>query len=375
MSNTDDFLAHFGVKGMRWGVRNDDNGGSRRGSSSRAGGGKSANDKAAVEKAANALNAFAEKNGGGSAAMADKYGPGSNGPGPPGDDRSFYQKHKTAIHIGAGAAVAGIAIYGGYKYNQSLQNNSAIAADAARRLERDRKPPTPEQLEAMRLANSKNALLADYDRMVQARVGQPVVDPRTLPNDPINIKAGSILRRVSTEDEDYTRDDGFFASHDDADVDRYKAILPTYWKKWGFDAKDGYVVNLRADKDVKAPSRREAYDIYEGMIRDDPSFRATLDPAGAYKDRPERLAQETYRVMAGAWNRPEIPVVDSYLSEVKRRGYNALIDENDAGQLAKNPLRTLDGSMYTIQKSTPLSSREIAETQLREARKLGLVDD
>lgn len=358
---------------MRWGVRNDDNGGSRRGSSSRAGGGKSANDKAAVEKAANALNAFAEKNGGGSAAMADKYGPGSNGPEPPGDDRSFYQKHKTAIHVGAGAAVAGLAIYGGYKYSQSLQNNPSIAEDAARRL--DRKPPTPEQLEAMRLANGRHALLADYDRMVQGRVSQPAVDPRTLPNDPVNIKAGSILRRVSTSDEDSVRSDGFFASHDEGDVERYKAILPTYWKKWGYDAKDGHVVNLRAERDVKAPSRREAYDIYEGMIRNDPSFRATLDPAGAYKDRPERLAQETYRVMAGAWNRPDVPVVNSYLSEVKKRGYNALIDENDAGQLAKNPLRTLDGSMYTIQKSTPLSSREIAETQLREARKLGLVND
>lgn len=368
------FLAHYGVKGMKWGVINEDKSGSTRRKSD-SGSKGSAKDKAAVAKAANALNAFAEKNGGGSAAMASKYGPGSLGSDPPGDDRSFYQKHKTAIHIGAGAAVAGLAIYGGYKYNQNIQANRSLIEDAARRMDRpEQKPPTPEQLANMRRDAGRKALMFDYDTRVQTRANQ-ILDPNSLPNDRVNLKSGSILRRISTENENSIRDKGFYASHDDDDVDRYKAILPTYWKKWGIDKQDGYIVNLRAERDIKTPSRREAYDIYESMLRNDSSFRSQIDPSGSYSNRPEVLAKATYRQMAGAWNNPDIPAVNSYLSEVKRRGYNALIDENDAGQLAKNPLRTLDGSMFTVQKPTTLSANDIAETQLREARKLGLVAD
>lgn len=386
------FLAHYGKKGMKWGVINEDKPSKGVSKDVDAINKIKAKDPKAVAKAAAELNVFAEKNGGGSAAMRAKYGPDET---PEVDDRNFYQRNKKAIHIGAGVVAVGLVAYGGYKVNDVRNTKAAAEIDKLvraeeelfrkKRVSRDMWEQSPEgraaiakELAEGRVAGefqrksklSNQQLLASYnEKKLKSLSGD--FDENGLPDTPFSLKAGSIVKRISTKDEFSIRKNGFFASHDDDDVSRYKAILPTYWKQWGLNQDSGYVVNLKANKDVSAPSRREAFNIYKDMLTNDPEFRSTVDPRGYYKnDTPEYLARDTYRRMTESWIDDKNPSVSRYFGEVKKRGYNALVDENDAGKLAKNPMRYLDGSIFTLEPSNRLSAREIAETQISEAEKI-----
>ena len=399
MTNADEFLAHYGKKGMKWGVVNDDDDASSSNSKSdsktpKSGVGGSAaaikklspEDQKKVTKAAAELNAFAEKNGPGAKVLGAKYGNGIPDAAPP-DTRNFYQRNKTAINVGAGLAVAGLAAYGGYKYHENVQKKSSalqlerqdeLKRKARKMMEEDEArafaAKSPEEQARIRKLQSEqeslNSLMGDYNRKVQDKIiGQ--FDPKTLDTNPVNLPAGKILKRISMDDEKTVRSGGFYASHDDDDVERYKAVLPTYWKQWGKSNTDGYVVNLRADKPVKAPSQREAYDIYSEMLRTNPDFRKTVDPFNGFRTvSPEVMARNTYRQMSTSWLDDKNPAVGQYFNEVKKRGYNALVDENDAGSLSKQPLRLLDGEMFSLQPSSRLTEQEIGETQIREAEKI-----
>lgn len=381
MSNTnlDDFLAHYGVKGMKWGVRK-----AREGSSV----GSSGRDKkASVGQAASALNAFAVNAGADSAVLESKYGPSSiKKDQPPADDRSFYQKHKTAINVGVGVAAAGLVAYGGYQYHQNVVGKrnvevlmaaqKAMDLDNARnreRLAKQRDPAQEAELSFLRETyGARTSLLSNYVENSDRRHFAGF-DPSNLSNDPINITKGTIFKRISSEKETELKASGFFASYQDEDVDRYKAILPTFWPKWGIPKDSGYVVNIKANADVKAPSPKKAYDIYREMLSE-PEFRKLVDANGAGKGMSDDdYAKQTFPALALAWNTPTTAPVKMYMDRVKSSGYNALLDQNDAGLLSKNPMLLLDTKSFSIQGHDSLSAKEIGETQIREAKKLGLV--
>ncbi|QDH85247.1 hypothetical protein HWC49_gp16 [Gordonia phage Kenosha] len=381
------FLEHAGVKGMKWGVRKDDDEGSDGGSGEKSVKGGASTDKQKAKEAEAALIAYAKKQGVDPKVLKEKYGVVEAEE----DNRSFYQKHKTAINVGAGVAVAGLVAYGGYKINannkeaaRKLAEAKALdkeAADEARRkmrerLGRDHDLDNPidsgkNAADQILARNAKVELLTNYNERVGRKAG--AINPDNLDTSPVSLKSGSILKRVSTNDETFIRPGGFYASFAEDDVNRYKAILPTYWKQWGLNTKSGYVVNLKANGDVKAPSRREAYDIYERMLDSDKDFRRSVDPTGSISDT-RKLASSTYSTLAMGWANNDNPNVNKYFSEVKKAGYNALVDENDADALGTKPLRLLDGNMFSVEKSDRLSAEDITNQQITEARKLGLVD-
>lgn len=346
MSDTDDFLEHFGIKGMRWGHRKTEDSGSSSSSGGTAGVAKAkAVDPVELALAQSSLRGFAEKNGGGAAVMAAKYGPPGTKALPTGvdgkqvvADKSFYERNEKAIKIGGAVAVAGLLAYGGYKYQQSAGYNKAV-------------------------------LWNDYNNK-SLHKGKPV-DVNSLSTTPLNLKAGTIVKRISTKDEKEIRPGGFFAAHDDEDVSRYKAILPTFWNQWGLDAKQGgYVVNYKAQKDIKAPSERAAYDMYAGLLKKDKSFLDEIDPFDSYKGDTARLARDTWKYHSASWADASAVSTNKFFAEAKSQGYNALIDSNDAGSLSKTPVRYLDGSMFTVEPSQRLTRDEIERTQISEAQKI-----
>lgn len=386
-SAVDAFLAHAGVKGMKWGVRKDDNEGSgSSGSKDSAKGSMSADKRKALEAEA-ALLAYAKKKGVDPQVLKDKYGDVESDV----DNRSFYQRHKTAINVGAGVAVAGLVAYGGYKINENnkeaarklaeIKELDKLASEEARRKMRERLAREHDaqdpiaagkrSAEEILAKQAKVNLLTNYNELAGKKAGR--VDPDSLDNSPVNLKAGSIMKRVSSNDESTIRPGGFYASFADDDVNRYKAILPTYWRQWGIHTNDGYVVNLRANKDVKAPSRREAFDIFERMLDNDPYLRRTFDPEERERDT-RTLASNSFARLAQGWADESNPSTKKYFDEVKKAGYNALVDENDAGALGTRPMRFLDGSMFSLEKADRLTAEDIKNQQIAEARKLGLVD-
>lgn len=387
--DVDGFLAHYGVKGMKWGVRKD-----RKSSGGRS---SSKDEKTSVDQAASALHSFAVNSGIDSASLESKYGPSSTKEEPALDDEgSFYQRHKTAINIGVGVAAAGLVAYGGYKYHQNLvdkKNQASIDALIEAQIKRDADRNARADLERhrARLAGIQNGnggdpelarirqqslarkgLLSNYADTSNRKFAAGF-DPDALDRDPINISKGTIFKRVSTEKETDLKSTGFFASYTDEDVERYKAILPTFWPKWGINKDSGYIVNIKANSDVKAPSPRKAYEMYRDLM-DEPSFRNSLDPQGLHRSKDsETFARETFTQMTLAWNTPSLPPVKAYMAKVKESGYNALLDQNDAGLLSKKPMLLLDTNMFNIEGYDTLSAKDIGDTQIKEAKKLGLV--
>lgn len=111
------------------------------------------------------------------------------------------------------------------------------------------------------------------------------------------------------------------------------------------------------------------------MVAQNPTFRQQIDPTGSLSSKGSRdFATETYRQMASTWADDDHPAVKQYFGEVKKAGYNALVDENDVGTLSKQPMRFLDGRMFSTEPSEKLSADDISRHQIEEARKLGLVD-
>ena len=51
------------------------------------------------------------------------------------------------------------------------------------------------------------------------------------------------------------------------------------------------------------------------------------------------------------------PVVSNFFSKIKKLGYNAIVDENDAGIFTKDPLVLLDPSENLIENKTHILSK------------------
>ena len=168
--------------------------------------------------------------------------------------------------------------------------------------------------------------------------GNPLVDSlNDFPDDPVTIKPGSKLKRVSRDAvADYSTRGEIYVSSLFRDTSKYKSRMPGELKRRGYDT--AYVHTLKTVSEVTAPSRREAARIYAGLYPE-------TTHAG-YKNFMSGLADlpNLRRLAKTDWaTEQEVKRYDRYLQEIKSRGYNALIDENDA-DWTKQPIILVDGS-------------------------------
>ncbi len=176
---------------------------------------------------------------------------------------------------------------------------------------------------------------------------------------------------MSTVKETDIRPGGFFAAFDKADVERYKGVLPSYWKQWGYNTDSGYLTQLKSNTGVKAPSGKESIKIYRDILEKSSSkgglhyLMSREDFAKETSEAQSRIldgwARETFAGFSQSWANglDQNKEVQTYFNEVKARGFNALIDFNDSGNLAKTPVRLLQGSDFTVAGHIPVSKDEI----------------
>lgn len=345
------FIEHHGIKGMKWGVRNED---------------KPTGDTSAKKTDGETLD-FSEQekavirnltpHGYTEERMRKMYGPGSPSGPPVTGKESFHltDGQKKALKIGAGVAVAGVALYGLNRLGQKKLLDMQLgenAPDALKEFWRDS--------QLTKVASEGKGYSKDY--------------VNKLSTEAVHLSAGSILKRVSTEKELDIKPGGFFAAYKDADVGRYKAVLPIYWKAWGYNNKEGYVVNLRAKEDVKAPSPRQTFDMFVDFLKAPSDIPGTsnrdrydyLIPKAFNSLKPEddeSFARRVFHGFSGNWNDNSNKLTDAFFGHVKGQGYNALVDMNDAGSLGDTPLRLLDGNMFEIAGHEILSASDINRAQ------------
>lgn len=365
----DDFLAHYGVKGMRWGVRKEyepvgrDPGKGDDGESGQpanpstppsSGGGSGSRKKD--------YTPYKETEADRVEQARRKYGPDSmselpaDSPrGVPGWDRLSDDQKKAALAVGGAAALAGL-FYVGYRYSPSAFN--AIARSGSLDVDEF-------------LRRNKWAALEGFPHD-----GAPAI---TLP-------PGSILQRMSSKVETSIRPSGFFAAFDQQDVESYKANIPKLWPQWGIQAEDGYLTQIRANAGVRTPSAKETLDLFKRTIVDDDDTLARFIPREALAklssaDRArivDSVARSNFPAFTASWANgyDQNPSVQKFFDAVRKDGYNALIDFNDRGMLASRPVRVIDSGPFEIVANTlvPRSEIDLAQRGLNKAKEVAMSD-
>lgn len=305
-----DFLAHYGVKGMRWGViRDQDGGGRRRGSSQKL----TKEERAVLKEVGDSEHD--------SLLRKLKYGP-------EGEERKLTPKQKeylkTAAKIAAGAAV----YYGLKAAGERAVVNMTVGKDA------------PTELKSFWRNYQKPKIPFDFDN---------------LSTDRITLEPGSILTRISSAREKNIRAGGFYAAYKPEDITRYKAALPIYWKQWGVanETGHGFQISIRAKNGVKAPSQKEAFEIFNDMMKK----RGAVLPAG------NKAKGMNFLAAAHSWVDKDDPITKNYFEHLKAWGFNGVLDFNDAGRLGEAPLRLLDSSEFEISKTAKLGTAAIRAAQ------------
>lgn len=143
---------------------------------------------------------------------------------------------------------------------------------------------------------------------------------------------GTKMHRISSKSvEDYAAEgERVYVSYLNKDNRLYKETMPKFlhrWKQEGIISDDDgkvYEHVLKTKKDIKIPSKKAMAEMY---------MEAT---------NTDHVDKGHYLKFMTKLNDREDLAVRKFLDLVKERGYNAVVDENDAGNFAKSPLILLD---------------------------------
>lgn len=327
----DGALWHYGKKGMKWGVINDDDGGGGDGGGAKP---DRASRKAAADAELKAMLDDYEKKaddivkdrGLDSNQLKAKYGPPDAAKAQSQADHEQYKD--LAIKAGIGLGIAAAA-YGAYKYAP----DGIPIVDFTRTVIKEN---TLLKTNMKAYGNARDGLAVNWDKGV-------------------DIPSGGVLKRLGSVAETEKRPGGFFACYRDEDVESYKAILPTFWRGWGVGSpsKGGYLNHYRADAAVRAPSGKESFETFKTLLRDNKEYHSLFQESPGQKvyEKGDDYLKELFKMSSQHWVNDQSEISKPYLDAIKAKGYNALIDFNDAGKLGKTPLRVLDSDPFTIVKN------------------------
>lgn len=216
----------------------------------------------------------------------------------------------------------------------------------------------------------RQSAMAGYVKVAQRIQNvEKVVD--TTSSKAVNLKTGSILYRTHRAKKGKKHGDYSYFSTNDVDAAQYRGIMPSvhegvgrkkYSKKW---VESTY----KTTKDLKAPSAKESYEIFNKVMNDPVMYVGRKKQAVLGKEYinsmyyPQVATSNTYnKFLAAQFLKNNFN--DAYLKEIKRRGYNALQDFNDAKGVSKSPIIALDpdGSIREVGRRA-LSAWDINESQ------------
>lgn len=176
------------------------------------------------------------------------------------------------------------------------------------------------------------------------------------------IKAGDSLQRIEMRDTGYKLHDMFYAAKGDHDSKRYAGMLGMVRKN---QTGHAYMMELRARTDVKVASKDNAIKAFRQLYATDEGFRKSVEPyvgkhfAGMNEVSDIRkLSKRNVRKMYENFNSNILDIRSSgngadkkFYDLLKKRGYGAIQDINDmkfSGYNARNPLIIFDNSKANI---------------------------
>lgn len=159
-----------------------------------------------------------------------------------------------------------------------------------------------------------------------------IMDVNALSSKDESIAKGSKFYRMSSKSFEEYSEEGkrIYASHIKKDAKVYKHIMPAYFKDWANrgiisdDGKKAYEHVLVAKNDIKIPSKKFVAETYMRAIGEN------------------QIDEGHYTRFMQNLNNSQSPETKKFFEMIKASGYNAIVDENDAGKYAKMPLILLN---------------------------------
>ena len=192
----------------------------------------------------------------------------------------------------------------------------------------------------------------------------------------IEIKKGTDLQRLIGKDFKQDLAGMTYASFTKNDNSKYIDVI-------GRESRDGgsrdTKLTLATKETLKSPSTQEAGKVFFETLRDNPHLLADYNATPLVKElsisqvnklsannTETNKSKAVYKNANSALIFPDMDNVrNQYFSNLQKKGYNMLRDENDIGNLlSRNPVILFDGSKSTTLKSTVL----ISDTMRQEAQ-------
>jgi hypothetical protein len=161
------------------------------------------------------------------------------------------------------------------------------------------------------------------------------------------IKAGEKLQRVEMQDTGGKLHDVFYVAKGKHDMQRYERMLgATRQRQTGH----AFMMKLEAAKDIKVASKNKAVEVFDSLYKSDDDFRMAVNKqiqglgAKNAKQKYERFNQALVGMKGQGPDK-------KFYAELKKAGYGAIQDINDmkfSGYNARNPLIVFDNSKKNI---------------------------
>ena len=184
------------------------------------------------------------------------------------------------------------------------------------------------------------------------------------------IRKGQVMRRVVRGVDEKALAGRLYVAKRKDDANMYRATIP-YVQKHGAAGKKTYhsvyQVELTAKKRMAMPSEKERIDTFIETIQTetgrnwlkDNGYKGQIDELNAKK-----VGLKYYKRFNKYAGNQEAKFNDTYFNAIKKKGYDAILDDNDAGVWSKEPTILLSPAGTVKVKSVrQLSAKEINDAQ------------
>ena len=185
------------------------------------------------------------------------------------------------------------------------------------------------------------------------------------------IKAGEALQRIEMQDTGGKLHEVFYVAKGKHDMNRYKGLLGfTRAKQTGH----AYMMKLEAASDIKVASKDKARKAFGDLMNNDKDFRRSFGFGDrSFTTREINKMYENFNRLIVARSMPQ-DSVNKFYDKLKSAGYGAIQDVNDmdySGYKAKNPLIVFDnaGGNISVKSMTAMDQTVMGSAYAKELMK------
>ena len=185
------------------------------------------------------------------------------------------------------------------------------------------------------------------------------------------IKAGEALQRIEMQDTGGKLHEVFYVAKGKHDMNRYKGLL-------GFQRAQqtghAYMMKLEAASDIKVASKDKARKAFGDLLNNDKDFRSSFGFGDrSFTTREINKLYENFNRLIVSRSMPQ-DSVNKFYDKLKSAGYGAIQDVNDmdySGYKAKNPLIVFDnaGGNISVKSMTEMDQNGMGKEYAKELMK------